>query len=49
MGRQAYLNWAVGKMIHPEGKDDTLDVAEEAMEQGGGQEGLDQLSKAVGA
>lgn len=49
MGRQAYLNWAVGKMIHPEAKDETLDMAEEAMERGGGQEGLDQLSKVVGA
>jgi hypothetical protein len=49
MGRQAYLNWAVGKMIHPEGKDDALETVEELMEQGGGQEGLDRLSKAIGA
>lgn len=48
MGRQAYLNWAVGKMIHPDSKDDTMDIAEAEMERGGGQEGLDQLSKAVG-
>lgn len=49
MGRQAYLTWAVGKMIHPEAKDDTVEVAEAEMEKGGGQEGLDRLSKAVGA
>ena len=49
MGRQAYLNWAVGKMIRAEGKDETMDAAEEAMERGGGQEGLDKLSKAMGA
>lgn len=49
MGRQAYLNWAVGKMIHPEGKDDTVETAEAEMERGGGQEGLDRLSKALGA
>ena len=49
MGRNAYLNWAVGKMIHPESKDDTLEAAEDLMEQGGGQEGLDKLTRAVGA
>lgn len=49
MGRQAYLNWAVGTMIQAEGRDETMDAAEEAMERGGGQEGLDKLSKAVGA
>jgi kinetochore protein Mis12/MTW1 len=49
MGRHAYLNWAVGKMIHPDSKDDTLESAESLMEQGGGQEGLDKLSRAVGA
>jgi hypothetical protein len=49
MGRQAYLNWAVGKMIHPEVKDDTLESAESLMEQGGGQAGLDKLSRALGA
>ena len=49
MGRQAYLNWAVGKMIHPEGKDDTVEAAEAEMERGGGREGLEKLSKAVGA
>lgn len=49
MGRQAYLNWAVGKMIHPEGvKEDAMDAAEEAMARGGGQEGLDRLTKAMG-
>lgn len=36
-------------MIHPEGKDDTMESAEAEMERGGGQEGLDRLSKAVGA
>jgi len=48
MGRHAYLNWAVGKMIHPDSKDDTLESAENLMEQGGGQEGLDKLSRAAG-
>jgi hypothetical protein len=36
-------------MIHPEGKDETLEQAEDLMEQGGGQAGLDKLSKAIGA
>jgi hypothetical protein len=49
MGRHAYLNWAVGKSIHPDSKDDTLVSAESLMEQGGGQEGLDKLSRALGA
>lgn len=35
-------------MIHPDSKDDTLESAENLMEQGGGQEGLDKLSRAVG-
>jgi hypothetical protein len=49
MGRHAYLNWAVGKMIHPSGKEDTLETAENLMEQSGGQAGIDKLSRAIGA
>jgi kinetochore protein Mis12/MTW1 len=49
MGRHAYLNWAVGKMIHPGSKEDTLEAAENLMEQSGGQTGIDKLSRAIGA
>lgn len=55
LGRQAYLNWAVGKMLHPTGNagnsagDGGLTDAESLMESQGGAEGMERLGRLVGA
>jgi hypothetical protein len=41
LGRQAYLNWAVGKMVNKDGGDSmVIDGVEQEMQDMGGQEGL---------
>lgn len=53
LGRQAYLNWAVGKMVgreqgvKDEGKDNALEAVESEMSSQGGAEGLDRLSRSI--
>ena len=48
LGRQAYLNWAVGKVVSaPSGGDETIDLVENGMKAAGGSEGVDRLTEAV--
>ena len=48
MGRQAYLNWAVGKLT-PQGAggEEVLEAIEGDMRESGGAEGVDRLTRAV--
>jgi len=56
LGRRAYLNWAVGKMVSGSGAGqaeggagDRMEGVEEEMRGMGGREGMEKLAKAVGA
>jgi kinetochore protein Mis12/MTW1 len=51
MGRQAYLNWAVGKLVPAasgSGGDEVLDTVERDMRAAGGVEGVEKLHGAAG-
>lgn len=49
MGRQAYLNWAVGKLVPPPaGGDEVFDGLERDMRAAGGAEGVERLHGAAG-
>lgn len=49
MGRQAYLNWAVGKVLpaNSAGGDEAIDVVEREMLAAEGSEGVDRLGEVV--
>lgn len=48
MGRQAYLNWAVGKLVPPlTAGDEAIEGVEKDMRAGGGSEGVEKLGGAL--
>lgn len=54
LGRHAYLNWAVGKMVSGSGnasgqEGEKMEGLEEEMQSMGGGEGMERLAKAIGA